>query len=105
MSESETDEAFKAVKLVHGNTLAIPVYWDQIEPEEGKFDFTSRGRPACQCPPIWGQVDPAVVRYLEEWQYGLCSGVGEDQSAAFQAGDITYRQGYLGAFLALPGKL
>ena len=40
-NDSESETAFKAVKLVHGNTLEIPVYWEQVEPEEGKFDFTS----------------------------------------------------------------
>ena len=39
--ESETEEAFKAVKMFQGNTLAFNVNWDQVEPEEGKFDFTS----------------------------------------------------------------
>ena len=39
--KSEIDEAFKAIKMIHGNSLAVEVYWDQIEPEEGKFDFTS----------------------------------------------------------------
>jgi Domain of unknown function (DUF5597)/Beta-galactosidase len=37
---SETEAHFKAVKLAHGNTLAIPVYWDQVEPEEDQFNFT-----------------------------------------------------------------
>ena len=39
--ESETDEVFKAVKAAQRQYALIPVYWDQIEPEEGKFDFTS----------------------------------------------------------------
>jgi Domain of unknown function (DUF5597)/Beta-galactosidase len=39
--QSASETAFKAVKLVHGNTIEIPVYWDQVEPTEGKFDFTS----------------------------------------------------------------
>ena len=39
-SASESETAFKAVKLLHGNTLEIPVHWEQVEPEEGKFDFS-----------------------------------------------------------------
>ena len=39
-SSAEIDPAFKAVKLLHGNTLLTDVYWEHIEPEEGKFDFT-----------------------------------------------------------------
>jgi hypothetical protein len=40
-NDAESETAFKAVKLLHGNTLEIPVYWNQVEPEEGKFDWTS----------------------------------------------------------------
>jgi hypothetical protein len=39
-SSSESETAFKAVKMLHGNTLLIAVHWEQIEPEEGKFDFS-----------------------------------------------------------------
>jgi hypothetical protein len=39
-NNSESEAAFKAVKLLHGNTLITDVYWEHIEPEEGKFDFT-----------------------------------------------------------------
>jgi hypothetical protein len=38
-NDSESEQAFKAVKLLHGNTLWTDVYWEHIEPEEGKFDF------------------------------------------------------------------
>jgi hypothetical protein len=40
-NDSESEPAFKAVELLHGNTLLTDVYWEQVEPEEGKFDFTS----------------------------------------------------------------
>jgi beta-galactosidase GanA len=38
-NEAEAEAAFRAVKLLHGNTLEMPVYWDQVEPEPGRFDF------------------------------------------------------------------
>ena len=37
----EAEPAFRAVKAVHGNTLEIPVYWEQVEPHEGRYDFAS----------------------------------------------------------------
>jgi beta-galactosidase GanA len=40
-NDAESETAFKAVKPFNGNTLEIPVYWEKIEPEEGKFDFAS----------------------------------------------------------------
>src|SRR5271157_5402616 len=40
-NDKESETAFKIIKLLHGNTLEIPVYWDLVEPFEGKFDFTS----------------------------------------------------------------
>jgi beta-galactosidase GanA len=33
-------QVWTAVELMHLNTLEIPIYWEQIEPEQGKFDFS-----------------------------------------------------------------
>ena len=40
-NETSSETAFKAIKLMHGNTLEIPIYWDEVEPEEGVFNFAS----------------------------------------------------------------
>lgn len=34
------DKVWQAVRDAHANTLEIPVAWEQIEPVEGKFDFS-----------------------------------------------------------------
>ncbi|MBN1402364.1 MAG: DUF5597 domain-containing protein [Anaerolineae bacterium] len=40
-SAEEAETAFRAVLALHGNTLEIPVYWEQVEPQEGHYDFGS----------------------------------------------------------------
>jgi hypothetical protein len=31
---------WSAVKAMHANTLEVPIYWEQIEPQPGKYDFS-----------------------------------------------------------------
>jgi len=33
-------EVWRAIRDLHANTLEIPVAWEQVEPVEGKFDFS-----------------------------------------------------------------
>lgn len=34
-------EVWPAVEFLHANTVEAPVYWEQLEPEQDKFDFTN----------------------------------------------------------------
>ena len=29
-----------AIEFLHANTLEVPIYWEQIEPQPGQFDFS-----------------------------------------------------------------
>ncbi len=38
---SEFPQVWKSMAALHANTIAAPVYWEQFEPQQGKFDFTN----------------------------------------------------------------
>jgi hypothetical protein len=33
-------QVWQAIEAMHANTLEVPIYWEQIEPQPGKFDFS-----------------------------------------------------------------
>lgn len=37
---AEMETAWQVLEQMNGNTMEVPVYWDKIEPEEGRFDFS-----------------------------------------------------------------
>jgi hypothetical protein len=38
---SELPQVWKSLDALHANTVEAPVYWEQFEPQEGKFDYTN----------------------------------------------------------------
>ena len=34
------DKVWPAAEALHANTVELPIYWEQLEPAEGKFDFS-----------------------------------------------------------------
>ena len=40
----QLEQAWPIYQQLHANTAEIPVYWESIEPEQGKFDFSSVDR-------------------------------------------------------------
>ena len=103
-SDSESETAFKAVKIYTAIPWRSPCTGSRSNPKKASSTLPCVDAPNRQCSAIWTEVNPPLVRYLVWWQYGLRSGVGEDQSAAFQADCITYRHRFMGSFPALSGE-
>jgi hypothetical protein len=38
---SELPQVWESLTALHANTVAMPVYWEQMEPQQGRFDFTN----------------------------------------------------------------
>src|SRR5579875_3626047 len=38
---SELPQVWRSMEALHANTIEAPVYWEQFEPEPGRFDYTN----------------------------------------------------------------
>jgi hypothetical protein len=38
---SELPQVWQSMAALHANTVEAPVYWEQFEPQQGRFDFTN----------------------------------------------------------------
>ena len=38
---SELPQVWESMAALHANTMAAPVYWEQLEPQQGHFDFSN----------------------------------------------------------------
>src|SRR5204863_2782078 len=38
---SELPQVWESMAALHANTMAAPAYWEQLEPQEGRFDFSN----------------------------------------------------------------
>ena len=59
-------KVWPAVKKLQANTVSVPIAWEQIEPVEGKFDFSFLDTLLARGARAEGAARAAVVRHLEE---------------------------------------
>ena len=38
---SELPQVWESIAALHANTVEAPIYWEQLEPQQGRFDFTN----------------------------------------------------------------
>src|ERR1700733_12376009 len=75
-----------AAEKMRLNTLEVPVYWEQMEPERGRFDFTVVDAIVQQAREHKMRL---VVWHVEEREDALCAGLGEVRYGGVSANDDT----------------
>ena len=99
---TEADQAFKVTKMINGNTLEIPVYWENIEPKEGKFDFTAVDELLAGARRYEIKL---ILLWFASWKNGNMDYAADRGlkliPSVLNGSNRRKRQGYLGSFLAL----
>ena len=70
-------KVWPAIDFLHANTLEIPVYWEQFEPEPGKFDPSVVDTILKQAREHQRAAGVALVRHLEKRQLALPAALDE----------------------------
>ena len=85
-SVSAIQRSFGMVRELGANTVLAPVAWDQLEPEEGAFDFTLVDCMVQTAAERGLFPDPVVVRILEERGVVLRTGLGQTRRRSLSPG-------------------
>jgi beta-galactosidase GanA len=80
-------KVWPAIEYLHANTVEMPVYWEQFEPEKGQFDYTVLDTLLAQAREHHVASCAAVVWHVEEWQFALHASVVEAHAGACSAHD------------------
>ena len=65
------DKVWPAAETLHANTVELPVYWEQLEATQGKFDFSVVDLMLKQAREHRCASRAALVWYMEERQLAL----------------------------------
>ena len=70
-------QVWPRLKELNLNTVLLPVAWENIEKEEGVYDFSLLEELIFQARREKNEVDTTVVWPLEKWRKYLCSRLGK----------------------------
>ena len=104
-SVAEMRPVWPKLQAMHLNTVLAPVYWELIEPEEGRYEFASVDSLIARRARAPHAPRAPLVRQLEEQHVVVRAGVCEDQPGALPAHGIDSRHRSGDSLSVLVGQL